>query len=106
MSAGVSATTVAAAAAVVGAGAAIYQGQQSQAAQKKATGQANANAQQAESTQEQEINRANAHNPDTGAIDSANQQAAAGGPSSTMLTGAGGVDPSTLALSKNTLLGM
>lgn len=100
------AAQVAAGAAVLGAGASIYQGQKQAGAEKKAAGQAQSNADTAATTQEQEINRANAKSPNTAAIDSGNQQAAAGGPSSTMLTGPGGVDPSTLNLSKNTLLGM
>lgn len=43
--------------------------------------------------------------PDVGAMLSGNKQAAMGGGSSTMLTGPGGVDPTTLNLGRNTLLG-
>lgn len=51
-------------------------------------------------------NKANARRPNIDALYSANEQAAKGGPSGTMLTGPGGVDPSTLTLGRNTLLGM
>lgn len=50
-------------------------------------------------------NRANAKSPDVAAMLSANEQAAKGGAAGTMLTGATGIDPSTLQLGKNTLLG-
>jgi hypothetical protein len=43
--------------------------------------------------------------PDVGAMLSGNQQSAKGGASSTMLTGPSGIDPTTLNLGKNTLLG-
>jgi alanine dehydrogenase len=54
---------------------------------------------------DQANNKLNAKRPDIGAMLSANQSAAAGGGAGTMLTGVGGVDPSTLQLGKNTLLG-
>jgi hypothetical protein len=46
-----------------------------------------------------------AKTPDRPMISKANAAAGAGGPSSTFLTGPSGVDPSTLNLGKNTLLG-
>lgn len=49
--------------------------------------------------------RGQARAPDVGAMLAGNQQAAKGGGSSTMLTGPGGVDPSSLNLGRNTLLG-
>lgn len=80
------------------------------ASQKKEAKKANAaNAAASAKTQkqaEEEINRKNAKSPDTLALLSQNQQdAASGSATSTMLTGAGGVDPNSLALGKNTLLG-
>lgn len=55
--------------------------------------------------QEEQINRANAKSPDIAGMLSANQNAAKGGQSGTMLTGPQGVDPNSLNLGKNTLLG-
>lgn len=98
--------TIAIAGSVLGGVASAVTGMQQAKATSKAADQADQNAKTAAATQEQEINRANAKSPNTQAIDSANQQAASGGPSSTMLTGPGGVDASSLALGKNTLLGM
>lgn len=49
--------------------------------------------------------RGQAKTPDVGSMLASNQQAAKGGGSGTMLTGPGGVDPATLNLGKNTLLG-
>lgn len=43
--------------------------------------------------------------PDVNALLAAAQEAAKGGPSSTMLTGPSGIDPSALTLGKSTLLG-
>jgi uncharacterized protein HemX len=106
------ALTVAAAAAVVGTGYSIYNGEQQRKAQGEANKQAEraaqdakANAEKTQKMQEQEINRANAKRPDTNAMLAANEQSAKGGASGTMLTGPQGVDPNSLALSKNTLLG-
>ena len=103
---------VAAAAAAVGTGYSIYQGEQQKAAQEdalkqqeNAQKQAQENATKAQQTQQQSVNRANAQSPDVGALLSAAGQAAKGGPAGTMLTGPGGVDPNSLSLGKNTLLG-
>lgn len=54
---------------------------------------------------DQAQNRANQKSPDTSAILSAASQAGKSGISSTMLTGPVGVDPGSLNLGKNTLLG-
>lgn len=83
----------------------IYNGEQSRKAQNKATDAAKANALKQADAQDQATNRANAKAPDVGAMLAANEQAAKGGAGSTMLTGAQGIDPSTLSLGKNTLLG-
>ena len=103
---------IAAAAAVVGTGYSIYNGEQQRSAQadannkaQEAAKQQKANADKTQQMQEQQINKANAKTPDIGALLSGNQQAAKGGASGTMLTGPQGVDPSALNLGKNTLLG-
>lgn len=54
---------------------------------------------------EENINRQNSKSADVGAITAASEQAAKGGAAGTMLTGSQGVDPTGLALGKNTLLG-
>lgn len=46
-----------------------------------------------------------ASTPSAGAFATGNKSAAAGGPSSTELSGVGGIDPSVLKLGRNTLLG-
>ena len=102
----------AAVAAVVGTGYAIYSGERAADAQQEAMRQqqtaqqqAYAQAEKAQQTSQQNINRANQRQPDTAAILSQVQQSAAGGASGTMLTGPQGIDPSQLALGRNTLLG-
>ncbi|WP_369952277.1 hypothetical protein [Ralstonia syzygii] len=102
---GVTAAGVLAAAAVAGTAYSIYNGQQQAGRQREAAQQAqDAAAKQADQA-DQANNRANAKSPDVGAMLSANQQAAKGGMSGTMLTGPTGVDPSQLSLGKSTLLG-
>ena len=56
-------------------------------------------------TAEESANKGNAKRPNSTAMISATEQAAKAGASGTMLTGPQGVDPATLSLSKNTLLG-
>ncbi|AQW29118.1 hypothetical protein JK151_08905 [Ralstonia syzygii subsp. celebesensis] len=102
---GVTAAGVLAAAAVAGTAYSIYNGQQQASAQKDAAQKAQQNAAQQADQADQANNRANAKSPDVGAMLSANQQAAKGGMSGTMLTGPTGVDPSQLSLGKSTLLG-
>ena len=72
---------------------------------KKSMEQSQANADRTAKQADQDFNRANQRQPDTAAILSAAQQAGKGGASGTMLTGAQGVDPASLTLGKNTLLG-
>lgn len=79
--------------------------QQANDNQATANAAATANATKQTDLAVQANNRANAQSPDVGAMLSANQQAAKSGGGSTMLTGPAGVDPSTLALGKSTLLG-
>ena len=50
-------------------------------------------------------NAANARNPDVAAMMASNLAAGKSGASGTMLTGPGGVDPSTLTLGRSSLLG-
>lgn len=93
--------------ALIGAGlGASYDSSKAQAkATKKASAQA-ADAANAQATQaERAYNKANAKKPDIAGIDAANQLEASGGTGSTMLTGPGGVDPTSLSLGKTTLLG-
>ena len=56
-------------------------------------------------TAEESANKGNAKRPNSTAMMAATEQAAKAGASGTMLTGPQGVDPSTLSLSRNTLLG-
>ncbi|KAI3598729.1 hypothetical protein D8I24_5675 [Cupriavidus necator H850] len=95
-----------AASSAVGAGASIIQGQQQASAQKNAAQQAKeASAKQADAA-DQANNRANAKTPDIAAMLTGNQNAAASGGASTMLTGPTGVSQDQLQLGRNTLLGM
>jgi len=112
MSGAVTATTVLAAAAVAGTAYTIYSGekarkQQGEALQQQRQAQAEAKtaAEKQQQTAEQNVNRANAKQPDAGAILSAATQAAKGGPAGTMLTGPTGVNAADLSLGKSTLLG-
>ncbi len=98
-------TTIIAIATVAGTAASVAQGQQQQSQAKKAAKQAQANADKAATQADQEMNARNMKKPDTAAMYSANQQSAQSGIGSTMLTGAGGVDPNSLVLGKQTLLG-
>lgn len=74
---------------------------QQQEAQKKAAEQAQAQQRRSEMA----MNAANRRQPDVPAIMERAGQQAGGGPSSTMLTGPGGVDMGANALGRNTLLG-
>jgi hypothetical protein len=96
---------VMAAAAVAGAYVSYKNGQDQKEAVQNAQKQAEANARKQEKAADQATNRANQKKPDTGAILDAATQAGRGGTSGTMLTGAQGVDPATLTLGRNTLLG-
>lgn len=91
----VTATLVAAGAS---AGVSVYQGEQARKAQGKAAKQARAEADQA-------FNRANPKKPNPLDMGAENAQAMSGGVGSTMLTGAGGVQPANLLLGRTSLLG-
>lgn len=97
--------TIAAAATLLGAGVSYVNGQQQADAQEDAAKQATANAKRAADQADQANNRANQKVPDIAGSLAANQAAAKGGISGTMLTGAAGIDPTSLTLGKNTLLG-
>lgn len=88
---------------VVSAGASYIQGQKQESAAKKANAQAAEQAQKQATMAEQATNKANAKSPNVKVLDNANAQGAGGG--STMLTGPMGIDPTSLTLGKQTLLG-
>lgn len=74
-------------------------------AQKSAANQASDNAAKAATQADQAYNAAHGKVPNVQGIQDNQATAALSGSGSTMLTGAGGVDPSSLTLGKNTLLG-
>lgn len=80
----------------------IFQGESAARQQKKAAAQAQANADRTYAQAEQASNKANAKTPNIAALAAAN---AIAGKSSTSLSGASGVDPSSLSLGRTTLLG-
>lgn len=102
---GVTAMGVMAAVSAAGVAMSYMNGQEQKKSAESAQQQAQANADKQEKAADQATNRANQKKPDTGAILDAATQAGKGGASGTMLTGAQGIDPSTLSLGKNTLLG-
>ena len=73
--------------------------------QERAQGFAIADARDTAAKADQAYNKANQKKPDTDRLYAANSNAAKGGVSGTMLTGPGGVDPSSLMLGRSTLLG-
>jgi len=81
------------------------QAKKSNALQKQAMDNAQTNANKQFAQQEQAYNKANAKSPDVAAIMSQQSNSARGGQSGTMLTGPAGIDPTSLSLSKSTLLG-
>lgn len=102
---GIETATLLAYAAVAGTGVAAYSAYSANQNASKTQDQAKKNADKAASDADQAFNAANGKKPDVGAMLSANEQAAKGGQGGTLLTGASGVDPSTLALGRSTLLG-
>ena len=106
------AMTVLAVAAVASTAYSLYSGERAAEKQQEALGQqrtaqaeAKTAAEKQQATAEQNVNRANAKQPDAGAILSQASQAAKGGPAGTMLTGPMGVNTADLNLGKSTLLG-
>ncbi len=98
-------SAIVATAAVVNTVMSIQDGRQQRKDAKNAQDQARASADKQMKAADEANNMANQKRPDIGSILDFASQSAKGGPSSTMLTGATGVDPSTLSLGKNTLLG-
>lgn len=102
-------TTIAiagAVAAAAGTAATIYNGQQQQKEMKKANQQAKAASDRQLALAEQEMNKVDAKSPNVQGMRNQNAMAEGENATATMLTGAGGVDPSKLTLGKNTLLGL
>lgn len=90
----------------------VYAGEQGKKAQEDAMrkqeaaqAQATRQAQQQAMESRAAIRRQEQQQPNVAGIMQAAQQTAMGGPSSTMLTGPSGIDPTQLSLGKNTLLG-
>ena len=103
---------VATAAVAAGVGYSVYAGEQGKKAQreamnqqKAAQAQASQQAQQQATASQAAMRRSQQQAPDVAGIMAAAQESGAGGPSSTMLTGPAGIDPSQLTLGRNTLLG-
>lgn len=82
-----------------------YSANQAAGAQKDASAQAATAAKVQADQTDQANNRANAKQPNVGALSDANAMAAKGGQSGTMLTGPQGIDPKSMLLGKSTLLG-
>ena len=101
----VGALTASAVAGVASVGASIYQANKQDKANKSAANQAKENARNAQAQADIETNKANQKKTHAQSILSQQQQAA-GGAGSTMLTGASGIDPNSLKLGKQTLLGI
>lgn len=103
---GLSAVEVGAlAVAAVSAGTAAYSAKQGQVAQKNAGQQAIAAAKTNARLADEANNAANSKSPDVSAQLQANLAAGKQGAAGTMLTGPGGIDPTTLTLGKSSLLG-
>lgn len=92
-------------ASVAGVGASLYQANKQDKANKSAANQAKENARNAQAQADIETNKSNQKKTDAQSVLSQQQQAA-GGAGSTMLTGAAGIDPNSLKLGKQTLLGI
>lgn len=105
MSFGWTATTWMAIAVGTQAAVTAYSADQSRKNANQANDQAKAAALKNQQAQDEATNRANGKTPDITAMMAANTLAGKAGASGTMLTGPQGVDPSLLALGKNTPLG-
>lgn len=99
-------TATIAAVGVLGTAASVYQGQQQQKQMKKASAEAKAASDRQLALAEQEMNKVDAKSPNVQGMRNQNAMAEGENATATMLTGAGGVDPSKLTLGKNTLLGL
>ena len=106
MSGGATAIYVAAAVTAAAAASSYVQGKKQISAQKDATKQAKEASDRVAKQQEEATNKANKKSPDVASLMYDNMENASGGQSGTMLTGAQGVDPTSLSLGKSTLLGL
>ena len=91
--------------ATVGTGASIIGGANAASAQKSAAAQAEQQASATQAANERAINQANQQGPNLQSILASNRSLATSGVGSTMLSGPGGVQNSSLSLGRNTLLG-
>jgi hypothetical protein len=83
-----------------------FNGMKQASTAEKANEQAQQNAQQAKTDSERAQNKADQKSPNVGAMLEANTGSARSTGAGTMLTGPQGIDPDTLMLGKNTLLGV
>lgn len=83
----------------------VYNGQKQQAQAKDSAHKADDNAKAAATAADEDMNRKNGKTPNFAAINTSNTNQALTGIGGTSLTGPAGVDPSSLSLGKNTLLG-
>lgn len=102
---GIDPVTATIGAAVLGAVTSGIQGARQADAAKDAGRQQQAASEKLYNQQERENNRANARGPDVNALFAQNELEGQQGASGTMLTGPMGVDPNSLSLGKNTVLG-
>lgn len=102
---GVDPVTATIGAAIVGAVVNTVSGQQQASAQKKAASQQQQAADRLYQQQQEQNNKQNARDPNIDALFAQNEIEGQQGQSGTMLTGPMGVDPNSLSLGKNTLLG-
>lgn len=102
---GVDPVTATIGAAVLGAIVSTANGQAQVGQAKKAAKQSQSNAEKLYAQQDEQNNKANARGPNTDALLAQNDLEAKQGQTGTMLTGPTGVDPNSLSLGKNTLLG-
>lgn len=92
--------------ALLSAGVSYTQGQKQEKQAERAAAQAQQNAEKQATAADRDMNRRNAKQPNLAALYSANKQSAQGGAAGTSLTGPTGVDPASLMLGRNTILGM
>lgn len=91
--------------AAVGAAISAYSAYSTNKNQKAAQAENRNQAEKTAALADQANNKANQKTANGSALLTSNQLAGKGGQAGTMLTGAGGIDPSSLALGKTTLLG-
>lgn len=102
---GIDPVTATIGAALLGAITSGVQGAQQSKQAKKAAQQNATAADRLYAQQDQQNNKANARGPNTDALFAQNELEGQQGASGTMLTGPMGVDPNSLSLGKNTILG-